>query len=51
LFDALEVDYRTQTVIYDLTRMTEGDEAMGGKVYRMEPRFLPRKSGSAEVME
>lgn len=48
LFDALGVDYRTQTVIYDLTRMEEGDEALGGKAYRMEPRVLPRKPKSDE---
>lgn len=51
LFDALGIDYRTQTVIYDLTRVEEGDALMGGKVYRMEPRILPRKSKSDDLSD
>lgn len=51
LFDALGIDYRTQTVIYDLTRVEEADALMGGKVYRMEPRILPRKAKGDELID
>lgn len=45
LFDALEVDYKAQTVIYDLLRDASKDEVLGGKAYRMMPRILPKKTG------
>ena len=45
LFDALQVDYKNRTVIYDLQRDAAKDEEMGGKTYRMEPRYLPRREG------
>lgn len=51
LFDALNVDYHTQTIIYDLTRMEEADADLGGKVYRMEPRVLPRKPKNDDSFE
>lgn len=33
LFDYLNVDYKKQTIIYDLTRCSEHDSEMGGKAY------------------
>lgn len=45
LFEALGVDFKSQTVIYDLQRDASKDEAMGGKAYRMSPRILPKKNG------
>lgn len=48
LFDALQVDYKSRTVIYDLQRDAEKDEEMGGKTYRMEPRYLPKREGEDE---
>lgn len=44
LFDALEVDFKTCTLIYDLTRDKNRDAETGGVTYRMEPRRLPRKA-------
>lgn len=46
LFDALGVDYKTQTVIYDLVRDASKDEVLGGQTYRMMPRILPKKTGA-----
>lgn len=43
LFDALQVDYKNRTVIYDLQRDAEKDHEMGGRTYRMEPRYLPKR--------
>lgn len=48
LFDALGVDYKSQTVIYDLTRDASKDEAMGGRAYRMTPRILYKKNAGTE---
>lgn len=48
LFDALQVDYKNRTVIYDLQRDVAKDEEMGGKTYRMEPRYLPKREGEDE---
>lgn len=45
LFDALQVDYKRRTVIYDLQRDAAKDKEMGGKTYRMEPRYLPKRDG------
>lgn len=49
LFEALEVDYKTRTVIYDLQRDASKDEALGGRAYRMTPRILPKKTGGADT--
>ena len=43
MFDDLGVDYKTQTVIYDLTRREELDNELGGMIYQMSPRTLKRK--------
>ncbi|MCQ2212283.1 MAG: hypothetical protein MJZ36_01450 [Bacteroidaceae bacterium] len=42
LFDALDVDYRSQTVIYDLKRSALHDAEMGGEAYRMSMRILTK---------
>ncbi|MCQ2220131.1 MAG: hypothetical protein MJZ12_01990 [Prevotella sp.] len=47
LFEALNVDYKSQTVIYDLQRDPSKDEGMGGRAYRMTPRILPKKQSEA----
>lgn len=49
LFDALGVEYRMQTVIYDLMRDASKDEAMGGRAYKMMPRILHKKNGDSGV--
>lgn len=51
LFDALQVDYKSRTVIYDLQRDAAKDEEMGGKTYRMEPRYLTRREGEDDSPE
>ena len=43
MFDDLGVDYKTQTVIYDLTRREELDNELGGMIYQMSPRTLKKK--------
>lgn len=50
LFEALNLDFRNQTVIYDLKREPSKDAEMQGKAYRMSPRFLPKKSGESGSM-
>ena len=51
LFETLGVDFKTQTVIYDLMRVASKDEAMEGKAYRMTPRILPKKSGETNEQD
>lgn len=48
LFEALGIDYKTQTVIYDLQRDASKDQEMGGIAYKMTPRFLPKKNGVSD---
>ena len=43
LFKELGVDYKNNTVMYDLTREPLLDEEVGGKVYRMDKRENPKK--------
>lgn len=43
MFDDLKVDYRTSTVIYDLTRREEYDKELGGAIYQMTPRMIKRR--------
>ena len=43
LFDELGVDYKTNTVIYDLVRCKSFDEEAGGQCYRMDYRPIPKK--------
>lgn len=51
LFDALQVDYKSRTVIYDMQRDASKDEELGGRVYRMEPRFLRKRDDEEESTE
>ena len=43
LFLSLGFDYRRKTIIFDLTRACGLDDALGGKVYRMNKRESERK--------
>lgn len=43
LFEALGVDFTSHTVIYDLVRDANQDEALGGVAYHMSPRYLREK--------
>lgn len=43
LFSELGVDYKNNTVIYDLLRCAQYDEAFGGPVYQMNPRIIKRR--------
>lgn len=49
LFEALNVDYKSQTVIYDLQRDSSKDETMGGRAYRMTPRILPKRQSETSA--
>ena len=50
LFEALELDFRSQLVIYDLQRDKSKDAELGGTAYRMEPRIKPRQGDSGDEM-
>lgn len=39
MFNALGVDYKSHTVMYDLVRMPHLDESLNGKVYKMNSRI------------
>ena len=39
LFDALGIDYSSQTVIFDLHRFASMDDELGGESYKMVPRY------------
>lgn len=43
LFDYLNIDYKKQTVIFDLTRSEEHDKEMGGEAYKMNKRIIKRR--------
>lgn len=45
VFDALGIDYKKRTVIFDLQRKVQFDEELSGKVYKMSKRELARKLG------
>lgn len=51
LFEALGVDFKSNTVIYDLQRDASKDEDMSGKAYKMSPRMLPKKSILSDTEE
>ncbi len=40
LFDALNIEYQKQTVIFDLSRYAALDGEMNGEVYKMKKRIL-----------
>jgi hypothetical protein len=43
LFDELEYDYRKKNIMFDLVRKPALDEEVGGEVYKMNKRTLPRR--------
>ena len=44
LFDELEIDYKTYTVIYDLVRCKAYDDEVGGVCYKMNYRPIKKKA-------
>ena len=51
LFDELGVDYRANTVIYDLVRCTAYDKEMGGMCYRMNMRQIKKRNENEEKID
>ncbi len=49
LFDELGVDYKTYTVIYDLTRCDTYDEEAGGQCYKMNKRTIKKKTHGEDI--
>lgn len=45
LFDSLNINYKSETVIYDFVRYTQFDAELGGEVYRMDYRNPRRSKG------
>lgn len=45
LFDSLNINYKSETVIYDFVRCTQYDIVLGGEVYRMDYRNPRRSKG------
>ncbi|MDO4511687.1 MAG: hypothetical protein Q4B68_07725 [Bacteroidales bacterium] len=43
LFDSLGIDYKTQTVMFDLVRMSNLDINLGGQVYKLNKRIICKK--------
>lgn len=43
LFLSLGYDFRNKTIIFDLTRLREFDEELGGKVYKLNKRESDKK--------
>ena len=43
LFLSLGYDFRNKTIIFDLTRLRELDEELGGKVYKLNKRESDKK--------
>lgn len=42
MFDALLIDYQSQTVLFDLVRRPDLDESLEGEVFFMNMRTLPK---------
>lgn len=42
-FNAMGLDYKKKTIIFDLLRTAGYDEAMGGEVYKMNKREILKK--------
>ena len=51
LFDELEVDYRNNTVFYDLVRCMAYDKETGGKCYRMNMRQIKKRNENEEKID
>lgn len=43
LFDMMGFDYKKKTIMFDLVRVTNYDEVMGGSVYKMNKREILKK--------
>lgn len=43
LFDELEFEYKKKNIMFDLVRKPALDEEVGGEVYKMNKRTLPRR--------
>lgn len=48
LFDELKVEYTKWTIMYDLLRFKDGDDAMGAECYKMVMRKNPRNQDEKE---
>ena len=46
LFDSMEMDYKTKTIIFDLLRAEELDAELGGQAYKLNKRELQRKQNN-----
>ncbi len=43
MFDAFGYDYKRYNIMFDLVRISELDELLGGRVYKLNKRILMRK--------
>ena len=43
MFDAFGYDYKRYNIMFDLVRISELDELLGGNVYKLNKRVLMRK--------
>ncbi len=48
LFDEIRMDYTKFNIMFDLTRCSEADEAIGGECYKMTARRTSREQKSNE---
>ena len=48
LFDALNFDYKNNTIIFDLQRMVNLDNELGGEVYKMNMRIIDKPEKNME---
>lgn len=48
LFDALNFDYKSNTIIFDLQRMVHLDNEIGGEVYKMNMRIIDKSEKNME---
>lgn len=48
LFDALGIDYQSQTVIFDLSRSAIHDAELGGDAYKMKMRTITKTEKNME---
>jgi hypothetical protein len=42
LFDALGLDYKNNTIIFDLHRMASLDDELNGEAYKLVKRVVPK---------
>lgn len=48
LFDALNLDYKNNTIIFDLQRIVHLDNEIGGEVYKMNMRTIDKPEKNME---